>query len=210
MLWDLSLGPLYDLCDAKNQRLVRGWLLAGAVWGVHMGTPCNTFSRARGGMTPSLRSPQFVAGLPNLAAKQQQQQVDVGNKLLSFSIGLLRIRRMGIAATLENPATSYLFSMVNMLQVTNMRGCSNVVTEFCMYGMPWRKSTRVVGFNIDLLPLGARRSIDKPRGLCARTMQPHTVLRGLDKGVFLTRIAQPYPRLFCKVLTNCFHECNSL
>ena len=45
LMWDISFGPAYDLSRKKVQQLVRGWILAGMVWAVHMGTPCTTFCR---------------------------------------------------------------------------------------------------------------------------------------------------------------------
>ena len=53
LMWDISFGPAYDLSKKKVQQLVRGWILAGMVWAVHMGTPCTTYSIAR---RPAVRS----------------------------------------------------------------------------------------------------------------------------------------------------------
>ena len=202
MCWDISLGPQYDLLDIDNQRLLRGWLLAGLIWGLHLGTPCTSFSRAR---HPAVRSGEHVEGLQQLS-KQQQAQVDTGNALLKFSCSLLRVaRRMGIACTLENPATSYMFLMPCLLQLLRLKDCNIAVTEYCMFGTPWRKSTKLIGFNINLDVFAQYRCIDKPRGVCRRTNRPHTVLSGWENGVARTLIAQPYPRKFCRELANCFY-----
>eukprot|EP00972_Heterocapsa_arctica_P099134 14629611-Heterocapsa_arctica.AAC.1 len=75
---------------------------------------------------------------------------------------------------------------------------SSATTEFCMYGMPWRKSTRVIGCHVDLSPLESKRCLHKPRGMCARTLQPHVVLSGSHNGQKLTLTAQPYPLGFCE------------
>ena len=47
LLWDLALGAEYDLLLSENRNLIRGWLLAGLLLGVHQGIPCNSWSRAR-------------------------------------------------------------------------------------------------------------------------------------------------------------------
>ena len=45
--WDIMMGPNYDLTSSQNQCIILGWLTSGWVLGVHIGTPCNSFSRAR-------------------------------------------------------------------------------------------------------------------------------------------------------------------
>eukprot|EP00972_Heterocapsa_arctica_P041273 6086497-Heterocapsa_arctica.AAC.1 len=61
---------------------------------------------ARRGRPPPLRSRDSPRGLTNLNEKDQER-VRVGNLLLKFSCGLMRLgRRMMIHCTLENPHTS--------------------------------------------------------------------------------------------------------
>ena len=45
--WGILHGLAWDLFQPANQKLVRGWIAEGVVWGVHLGTPCQSFSRAR-------------------------------------------------------------------------------------------------------------------------------------------------------------------
>eukprot|EP00972_Heterocapsa_arctica_P096016 14164508-Heterocapsa_arctica.AAC.1 len=75
-----------------------------------------------------------------------------------------------------------------------------------MYGKPWRKSTRLIRFNLDLSPLESYRCIGAKRVLCKRTGKPHQVLSGSLHGTFWTLIAQPCPRKFCNVVARCYYN----
>ena len=57
--WGTLNGPLWDLTRRGARRALRGSSLAGQVWGLHMGTPCSSFSRARG------RGPPWQPGVPS-------------------------------------------------------------------------------------------------------------------------------------------------
>ena len=203
--WDIQLGSAYDLSKPEVQRLLRGWVIAGKVWGIHIATPCASFSIARGGWNPSLRSREFPLGLPDLNPRSRQQ-VDAGNLLARVSVGLVLLaRRMMIPVTLENPASSFLFRIPSFRHAIELPGASVITTEFCMYGTPYRKSTTLIGFNVDLSALGQHRCIHKPRGRCRRTGLPHLALAGLDsQGNFKTASAQAYPRKLCTILVCCF------
>ena len=88
-------------------------------------------------------------------------------------------------------------------------GVNSQDCEFCMFGKPWRKSTRFMYSHLGLATLDCYRCIHKPRGLCKRTMMPHIELSGKDPNAthqFLTYSAQAYPRGLCKVLAEAFHN----
>ena len=57
-----------DVLDAEFWDFVMQLILLGAVFFMHFGTPCNTFSSARknDGGPPPLRSAEFPEGLPHL------------------------------------------------------------------------------------------------------------------------------------------------
>jgi hypothetical protein len=199
--WDITMGPMYDVLDLNNQKLIRGWVMAGLVWAVHLGTPCTTFSVAR---RPAVRSMIFPMGLPGLS-EIDAGKVSVGNDLLRFSIGLLKIcRRMGAPCTLENPASSLLFKTPSFIEVAALSGFSSAQCDYCMFGTPWKKPTRVIGFGIHVDRLSAYQCRGAGRGICCRTLRPHLRLSGTSEGKNKTLIAQPYPRLFCTTLARCF------
>ncbi len=207
MAWDLSRGDEFDLTRTSAQKLIRGWISAGLVWGFHLGTPCNSFSIARsGGFHPALRSSALPAGLPGLSAADQNR-VDLGNLLAKFSASLLELgRRLGIPCTLENPQSSRLWLLPSMVRLGLRAGCSVAVFHFCMFGTPWRKATRLFGFHVNLSILEEYQCHGK-RGICQRSLHPHVQLRGRGTGAeFLTKEAQPYPRKLCTVISRCFYN----
>ena len=90
LLWDILMGPAYDLSQRPAQLLVLGWLWAGLIAAVWMGTPCNSFSKARNqpGGPPALRSKDSVHGLADLRTCDAAA-VRLGNLLALFSSKVL-------------------------------------------------------------------------------------------------------------------------
>ena len=104
--WDVRHGSAYDLLNVRNQRLLRGWVLSGAVAAAHLGTPCTSWSRARDrpGGPPRLRSDEHLWGLPGLVAGDQVA-VHTGNVTFRFSGSMLQCcRHMRVPVAVENPA----------------------------------------------------------------------------------------------------------
>ena len=207
LLWDLSLGGKYDLRLRRNRCLIAGWIRSGTVRAGHLGTPCNTFSRARDrppGPMP-LRSDACVLGLPNLSPKDQQA-VSEGNLYMRFSVFILQLALlMCIPFTLENPARSRIWLCPPVLRLLRRRKVQQVFFEMCMFGTPWKKPTSLVGVHIQLETIGQHRCIGTKRGCCKRTGDRHVVLCGSDaKGNWKTKRAQTYPHAFCRSLARCF------
>ncbi|CAK0881863.1 unnamed protein product, partial [Prorocentrum cordatum] len=44
---NIARGADWDLADPKVSRVLRGWLGAGLIWGMHVGAPCETWSSVR-------------------------------------------------------------------------------------------------------------------------------------------------------------------
>ncbi|CAE8591594.1 unnamed protein product [Polarella glacialis] len=212
LIWDITIGGQYDLTSIANQRFLRGLIIGNLVWGIHLGTPCSSFSRAQRGRPPPIRSSQFPLGLSGLSEKDAER-VEIGNCLMSFSIGVLRLcHRLCIPCVIENPASSMLFLTQNAISVSSLSTYTEAITEFCMFGKPWRKSTKLIGVHIGLRKFDEYRCINKPAGVCKRTGCPHVVLSGKDPNQpeqFLTFTAQPCPRGFCAVLAQAFKNASS-
>ena len=100
----------------KSQRVKFLWV----------GMPCTSFSHARkaDGLDPGpLRDSDHLHGLPNLTARDQQK-VDTGNRLLLFTMRMLRLcEKHKINYALENPMSSFAWSMPEM-------------QRFCRYYQP--------------------------------------------------------------------------
>eukprot|EP00438_Fugacium_kawagutii_P006869 Skav205284 [mRNA] locus=scaffold1690:137803:145924:+ [translate_table: standard] len=211
LLWDVMLGPEYDLTTRSNQHMVLNWVRSGLVVGAHLGVPCNSFSRARDqpGGPPPLRSDASPLGLEGLRPGDALK-VQTGNCLLRFSVRfMLLCLSLYVSCTLENPAKSRLWICPPMVHFLRRRAVQNVVTEFCAYGTAWRKSTRFIGVHINLSPVGCMRCIGSKRGLCLFTGCAHLPLCGQTaSGEWKTKIAEPYPWKLCRLLTRCFlnHE----
>ena len=207
LLWDITYGSEYDLRYPSNRRLIAGWMRAGKICGGHLGTPCNTFTRARDHPPgpPPLRSNEHVLGLPNLLPHDLAKVRD-GNLFMRFSVFILTLAlALQLPFTMENPATSRLWLCPGVLRLLRRPKVQLVVTEFCMYGMPWRKSTKFLGVWISLELLAAYRCIGAKRGLCKHSGKLHIPLTGVDaQGRWLTKLAEPYPRKLCNLLCKCF------
>jgi len=215
--WDISRGPSWDLTKQSAQRRVRGWLLAGIVWGIHMGTPCSTFSRARdtgplkavhsnAGFPSRLRSDTEPWGLAAVVNLADRHSIQVGNSLARFSFGLLALaRRLQLPATMENPKGSRLWILPPARQASLWSEYCCIDTDFCQWGKPWKKGTRFIGVNIDLLPLAR---VCTGRSTCCRTGKPHQSLTGIDPatGRFWTAVAEPYPKALALSLAMAFEH----
>ncbi len=121
----------------KNQkRIVLIWL----------GTPCTSWSRARrhDGGPPPLRDDHdyLMSGVPNLNSRDLQK-VSLGNQLLDRSIDIIDLAiSCSIPWALENPFSSRLWLTSSIARLIQS-GASLHRTDFCAYGMPWRKSTGI-------------------------------------------------------------------
>ena len=208
LLIDIEFGPAYDVTKEALQVLIRGWIASGFIEGLHLGLPCDSFSRARDRRpgSPPLRSDALPLGLPDLR-DADRQKVERGNRLLKFSVGLLvQCSRRGIPATLENPWTSRVWITPSMKWLVKRKETALFRTDFCMWGRPHRKATYFLGSNIDLsAAFEGNVCQGAPRGLCARTGRPHHVLAGTDaNGQFLTKLAEPYPINMCNAIARTF------
>jgi hypothetical protein len=125
---------LSKTCSRHGQR-------AGQVCGVHIGTPCTSFSRIRGvgaGSGP-LRSSQHPLGLPHLTTDKDILQVELGNKLMKISCVIFQACvRLLVPVTLENPSTSILWLTPQVTALLRQRAVHRCITDFCMWGKPWR------------------------------------------------------------------------
>ncbi|CAK0883435.1 unnamed protein product [Prorocentrum cordatum] len=207
LLWDICLGPEYDLLSPQKRGLIRSWVRSGLVIGIHIGTPCNTWSRARDippGPMP-LRSDAFPLGLPDLSVKDQAK-VDAGNVFMIFSAGLMHEAiRANIPASNENPQTSRLWLAPPFVRLLRSSAVTFTVTHFCQWGAPLRKATAFATVNLDMSRIGRALCKSSKRGICSRTGLPHAQLHGKDvERVFKTKLAEAYPQRLCNALAQAY------
>jgi len=132
-----------DLLSIRVQQKVQGWIRAGMIAAVWIGTPCNSFSRARDrpGGPPPLRSNECPKGLAELSEKDSRKVLE-GNELARFSIAVFHeCRSWKIAAVIENPHSSRLWCMPAFKHARSIRHVEFNWTDFCQDGTPWRKRT---------------------------------------------------------------------
>ena len=205
--WDILFGPAYDLSIKANQSIIFGWILAGWIVGLHLGTPCSSFScvRDRPGGPPRLRSDICPLGLPDLRPGDQQT-VRLGNMLMYFSARCLRLCvHMHVPATLENPRLSRLWICSPISAVLRKRVITFNHVDFCMFGTPWKKPTGLLACFLDLGNCARFQCHGCPPGYCSRTGKRHFILTGVDdKGKFWTKRAEPYPNKFCNFIARLY------
>ena len=208
LFWDLKLGADYDLCRAENRHKIVGWLRAGRLRGMHHGTPCHTFSRARDRRPgpPPLRSEDHPLGLPHLQPGDAHK-VMINNILMRFSAQCMRLcLALKIPMTLENPRTSRLWICPPIAHVLRRRHVQVWHCDFCMFGTPWKKPTSFAGVWVVLDRLDSFQCHGSRRQ-CDQSGRPHVPLAGQSPdGRFMTAIAEPYPARLCQVLAVCFQD----
>ena len=198
--WDIRGGKRYDLTVWANVRRLYITLESGLVAAVWWATPCHSWSTARrwDGGPPPLRDMSHLEGLPGLSSFDQML-VDRGNALADVTAQGMRIgHAAGAANVLENPSRSMLFFKRTIVEASRAIGAKDYVTDFCGFGTPWQKRTRLRG-----TLRGMHALVRKCRGgkICSFTHHSHVVLKGRDQhGVYLTQRAQPYPRCLCALV----------
>ena len=200
-------GPQFDLTVAKIQKEILHLIATKQVAYVWLGTPCNSWSRARRwdgrGPGPLRDDHHFLMGLTGLS-ERDQLKVKIGNSLMKISAKIFRCCiQHNVPVALENPHTSRLWLAPPIRHLLCHKSTNWGYTDFCMDGKPFRKRTRLMWANVDLYP--ALRQCSSRRGICARTGACHQQLQGTQGGQFLTMLAQPYPHRLCQRLATCFH-----
>ena len=205
---DILAGPEFDLNRDAVFQEVKGWVLAGLVWGVFAGTPCETFSRARRAPAHSafpgpLRASAHPRGLPALTGREAQR-VRSANVLADRAAILLRIAtERGLVAGEENPASSILWMTQQRSRQESDCRYQDCVVDHCAYGTSYRARTRFRLANCQHSP-----ALFKARctghGICSYTQRPHLWLSGATSQGFRTKVKAAYPRQLCVVLATIF------
>ena len=205
---DIVYGAHHDLLNPIVQQVVRSWIHSGLICISWLGTPCNSWSRARhdiNGGGP--RTARYIWGLPSdQLSLADQQRVALGNATLKFSCSIIRLcRRYKIPCCLENPASSMIWKSPPLLVLANL---GNLATsDFCQFGKPWRKRTCVCTWNIDPGTLVIKKCQGRG-GICSRSHQQHVVLTGLHptRRIPWTKVAEPYPSSWVKAWWTCLEN----
>ncbi|CAE7463997.1 unnamed protein product [Symbiodinium sp. CCMP2592] len=199
MLWDLRLEEQYDLRHSSRRALICGWIKAGRISGVHLGTPCEKASP--GPATSCLALDLFEAMCPS-----DQIKVELGNLWMRFSVKVVLLCwRLRLCASLKNPLTSRLWLCPPVQHLLRRPHVGRWTTHYCAWGKPFKKPTAFLGVHIDLSVL----ELHKCRGkrICDFTQQPHVPLQGRTAaGQWRTKWAEPYPSRLCNVIAKAFYN----
>jgi hypothetical protein len=166
---------------------------SGVVKAVHVAPPCSTWSRAR---RPALRSRQFLYGLPNLSARQQQQVLEA-NRLARHTLLVVKSCALkGIITTIENPQSSMLWELPDWKQEL-LASYADIDLDQCQFGAAWKKPTKWRCFNLFNVSCLALRCTSSH--ICSASGKEHVILRGRCPGSNIpwTRVAQSYPFKLC-------------
>ena len=205
---DIVFGPDHDLTSPKVANQIIGWIHAGLVIFAHFGVCCKSWSRARGipiGPQP-LRSMEHVLGLPDLRHERERWKIINGNKLMSFTArAFSACIRMLVPAGVENPWSSYIWDTVPFQHLAKRKAVRVVRADFCKFGSPWMKPTRLM---LAFCQTGFLEKRCRPLGcICSRSGKPHVRLVGVSRpGVFATVQAEKYPRPFARALAKTYQE----
>ncbi|CAK0792870.1 unnamed protein product, partial [Prorocentrum cordatum] len=117
---DLQKGPHFDVAEPKVQKVIIRWIRSGAIWLMHLATPCARWSVARSSSTSE------PAG--GLAAAR-------------FTVRRIQECRAGAHFTLENPRRSRLWTWRPLARALKPAGAILVDLCQCRFGTPFQKPT---------------------------------------------------------------------
>ena len=124
---DVVFGKGFDLARSSSQRYYLRRIRAGFYDYVHCGPPCASFSVAR---TPPIRSKSFLYGTPGIPPRDLKK-IKIGNALCNFSCRALdAMRRLGRPASLEQPRSSWMWSMPGVQRLLSSTAAARVRTDF--------------------------------------------------------------------------------
>ena len=72
--------------------------------------------------------------------------VRLGHTCSEFTVKMLKAcAKMNVYYVIQNPSASRLFTWKPLAQLLTQHGAEECVLDQCRFGMPYRKSTRLVG-----------------------------------------------------------------
>ncbi|CAK0853470.1 unnamed protein product, partial [Prorocentrum cordatum] len=134
--WDYADDPRADLLEESFVDSLVLRISRKEVAGVHVGLDCKTWSRARkndGRGPPPLRDDAHLHGLPLLAAADAEK-VMIANRLLANVLRLLAAAiEAGIPFSLENPRSSRLWLVPELLDMARDAHAEWASVDYCQY-----------------------------------------------------------------------------
>ena len=207
----------FDMLDEDVSNTVFDLLREGLIVGLWLGTPCHGLGRARrgrpwlsrlargkkSGWPAAIRGPNNVWGLPlDELSPLDAKTLQTSNSLARVSIALFRVCvECGVPVAMENPFRSYLWLMPEVEALwKDVEEAILVPLDFCAYGTPWKKTTRIlfhgwIGVGDVVRRCRARRTGKGQPTMCQYSMCAHQHLSGINRETkkWWTSVAEPYP-----------------
>lgn len=187
--FEVTRSTAEDLTQTEVKRKIIRLIQLHAVKVCGSALVCRSFSVA---ITPPVRSSQYPRGVP-WASHDMRAKIAEGNGMSDFNAEVhSACDEHGVWFWTENPDASFLWRQ-RKYELFRGAGSEHVFRlDYCRFGTPWRKRTRVAT-NVPKL-MGLR--------MMCRCKGPHVPLRGQHptRRIPWTLVAQPYPRGFCKVV----------
>ena len=172
MMYDMDATP--DLLNPHVVWKVYSMVNSKHCLGVWFGCPASTLSRARrsDGSGPSpLRgdTEKLRWGLPGLKGKDRER-VETANRLIKMTLRLCRhCLRIGVPFYLENPLASRLWDFRGIKALAASPFVTASRYDFCQFGTPWRKATKLLCFDNPHIERGARQCKFDRAHICSAT-----------------------------------------
>ena len=186
---------LHDLANTSVQgKILKS--IAGGVWHyVHFGLDCLTWTRLA---NPPYRTNAWLDGIPGLR-KDKMELLALHNNLFRFMLAVLSAcAAQVIPVSLENGESTMLWLHHLLAPWLSRYSRTTVVTDYCQYGMPYRKRTRFLCSHDGLQPMVRR---------CKCPGKHREVLKGskVVKGRWQARskMSQAYPPKLCFTWAHC-------
>ena len=142
--FDIADGAIFDLSRRSTQQAVLRLIRAKKVWYVHMGTPCSVWSIAR-------------RGINNLQKARTLEVLGVDFALFTSEV-VRECFRCGLKFTVENPATSKIWSFDPIAHLAALPGVFHIDFDMCEFHVNHKKPTRLLTNMISLKSLSKRCS----------------------------------------------------
>ena len=126
------------LADIRAGRAVAGMLAP----------PCSSFSCARD-RTAVIRTREEPWGVSGEVSVKDIERLRIGNSTARSAITIAKaFHKAGRPWVLENPHSSKIWWLPPMVRLAALDKVETVVTDFCMFGRPWRKRTLLLCGNL--------------------------------------------------------------
>ena len=154
-----------------------------------------------------IRNKQHPWGIPREQLSDKDfEKVQVGNSTMQAAIEMVdHLHRRQLPWSLENPHASKCWNLPFFKALQEDENVDMCVVDFCAFGTPWRKRTRILVGNVhepDIGKLHGKFCLSRC-GFCTFSGKKHFQLTGSNHaGIPWTRIAQPYPKKLCTQLAH--------